>query len=85
MGTHAPPFGKGGKGGFSDADKIQIPLSPPFPKGDFRCGNHASIQLIQILSHCPQEVAMFAQIKHAAIYTQNPQSAIAFYEKILGM
>ena len=28
---------------------------------------------------------MFAQIKHAAIYTQNPQSAIAFYEKILGM
>lgn len=28
---------------------------------------------------------MFAQIKHAAIYTQNPQSAIAFYENILGM
>ena len=25
---------------------------------------------------------MFAQIKHAAIYTQNPQSAIAFYENI---
>jgi len=28
---------------------------------------------------------MFAQIKHAAIYTQNPQSIITFYEKILGM
>jgi catechol 2,3-dioxygenase-like lactoylglutathione lyase family enzyme len=28
---------------------------------------------------------MFAQIKHAAIYTQNPQSMITFYEKILGM
>ena len=28
---------------------------------------------------------MFARIKHAAIYTQHPQSAIAFYEKILGM
>src|SRR5678816_4565838 len=28
---------------------------------------------------------MFAQIKHAAIYTQNPQSTITFYEKILGM
>ena len=28
---------------------------------------------------------MFARIKHAAIYTQNPQSTIAFYEKILGM
>jgi catechol 2,3-dioxygenase-like lactoylglutathione lyase family enzyme len=28
---------------------------------------------------------MFAQIIHAAIYTQNPQNAIAFYEKILGM
>ena len=28
---------------------------------------------------------MFAQIKHAAIYTQNPGAMIAFYEKILGM
>src|SRR5215203_2056225 len=28
---------------------------------------------------------MFARIKHAAIYTQNPRSTIAFYEKILGM
>jgi catechol 2,3-dioxygenase-like lactoylglutathione lyase family enzyme len=28
---------------------------------------------------------MFAHIKHAAIYTQNPQNAIAFYERILGM
>ena len=28
---------------------------------------------------------MFAHIKHAAIYTQNPKNAIGFYEKILGM
>ena len=28
---------------------------------------------------------MFAHIKHAAIYTQNPGAMIAFYEKILGM
>ena len=27
---------------------------------------------------------MFAHIKHAAIYTQNPGAMIAFYEKILG-
>ena len=28
---------------------------------------------------------MFAHIKHAAIYTQNPGAMIAFYERILGM
>src|ERR1044071_3753953 len=28
---------------------------------------------------------MLAQIKHAAIYTQNPKTTIPFYEKILGM
>lgn len=28
---------------------------------------------------------MFAHIKHAAIYTQQPQNLITFYEKILGM
>jgi catechol 2,3-dioxygenase-like lactoylglutathione lyase family enzyme len=28
---------------------------------------------------------MFAHIKHAAIYTQNPGAMITFYEKILGM
>jgi catechol 2,3-dioxygenase-like lactoylglutathione lyase family enzyme len=28
---------------------------------------------------------MFAQIKHAAIYTQHPDATIPFYEKILGM
>ncbi|MBM4264170.1 MAG: hypothetical protein FJ145_22445 [Deltaproteobacteria bacterium] len=28
---------------------------------------------------------MFAQIKHAAIYTPNPANTIPFYEKILGM
>lgn len=28
---------------------------------------------------------MFARIKHAAIYTQNPTSTIPFYEKMLGM
>lgn len=28
---------------------------------------------------------MFAHIKHAAIYTQNPGTMIAFYEKIFGM
>jgi catechol 2,3-dioxygenase-like lactoylglutathione lyase family enzyme len=28
---------------------------------------------------------MFARIRHAAIYTQNPDTTIAFYQKILGM
>jgi hypothetical protein len=29
-----PPLGKGGKGGFSYAHLDQIPLSPPFSKGE---------------------------------------------------
>jgi len=31
-----PPLKKGGMGGFSDAHRIQIPLIPPFSKGDVR-------------------------------------------------
>ncbi|TWJ18881.1 NADH-quinone oxidoreductase subunit L [Geobacter argillaceus] len=31
---HTPPFEKGGPGGISDAAHKQIPLDPPFPKGE---------------------------------------------------
>ena len=33
-GVH-PPFSKGGSGGISSLPGKQIPLCPPFPKGDF--------------------------------------------------
>jgi len=33
-----PPFSKGGPGGISPADADEIPLNPPFAKGDFNAG-----------------------------------------------
>jgi hypothetical protein len=41
--NNIPPFVKGGEGGFSQGVPKQIPLNPPFSKGDLEAINYLRI------------------------------------------
>jgi len=55
-----PPFVKGGEGGFSEGAPKQIPLSPPFSKGDLEAGKKSGVAAWSVeVNSTPQRPWLF--------------------------